>query len=93
MFLAPQNSRSADINPGINEELKAAETIAFVTCESTPSNGPGLTWDEVDKCMRKFEDYAKENEIFVTTRDAFDKSDLNRDGVLEFDEWMKSMKN
>ena len=69
--------------------MKAAETIAFTLCERDTT--PGLTWEDVEKCMEKLKDH--HSIPYNTTRNDFDESDLNGDGVLLFDEWMESVKN
>ena len=78
------------VNSGIPTHVVAAETIAFALCEY--DGEPGLTWGEVQDCQREFADYIDKTDDFNTTDVAFIQSDLNKDGVLLFEEWLLSMK-
>ena len=69
------------------EEIKTNEIIAFNLCESEPTNGEGLTWKEVEDCEEKFKKVAEKNNIYLPSKQDFDDSDMDKDGVLMFPEW------
>ena len=80
------NSSSLALNQK-EEEMKTNEIIAFDLCESEPTNGEGLTWKEVEDCEEKFKKVAEKNNIYLPSKQDFDDSDMDKDGVLMFPEW------
>ena len=81
------NSSSLALNQTFLEEMKTNEIIAFNLCESEPTNGEGLTWKEVEDCEEKFKKVAEKNNIYLPSKQDFDDSDMDKDGVLMFPEW------
>merc|ERR1719244_2217778 len=69
----------------ITEELKAEELLAFSFCNH--DGEPGLTWEEVENCEKKFAEVLAAQNIDVPTVDDFKSADLNSDGKLFFQEW------
>ena len=65
--------------------LMFAEKMAFVLCDSDKMFG--LTWDEVEKCEKRFADTLDKENIPVPNKNDFDMADLNDDGTLTMEEW------
>ena len=62
----------------------ALEKQAFTVCEE--DGQLGLTWDEVEHCLEKYQQFL--NEVVIPSKDDFVYFDENSDGVLFFDEWL-----
>ena len=48
----------------------------------------GLTWAEVEDCERRYASQAAMMGLSLPTKDDFDNSDLNGDGILLMSEWL-----
>lgn len=62
----------------------ALEKQTFTVCEE--DGQPGLTWDEVEHCLEKYQQFL--NDAVIPSKDDFVYFDENSDGVLFFDEWL-----
>merc|ERR1719244_1964355 len=75
--------------PG-EKELIELEKKAYAKCES--DGKLGLTWAEVEPCKKIYGELATAIGIPLPTKADFDNFDTDKDGVLLFDEWLKSIK-
>ena len=49
----------------------------------------GLTWAEVENCEKRYATQAALMNLTLPTKEDFDKSDLNGDGILLMSEWLE----
>merc|ERR1712126_110586 len=67
--------------------IEELEMQAFEQCESDGEEG--LTWDEVEECEAMFGPMLTDQGIDLPTEEDFQASDLNKDGILLYREWME----
>merc|ERR1712126_454317 len=68
-------------------DIEELEMQAFEQCESDGEEG--LTWDEVEECEAMFGPMLTDQGIDLPTEEDFQASDLNKDGILLYREWME----
>merc|ERR1712112_670314 len=68
-------------------DIEELEMQAFEQCESDGEEG--LTWDEVEECEAMFGPMLTDQGIDLPTEEDFQASDLNKDGILLYKEWME----
>merc|ERR1712112_510141 len=68
-------------------DIEELEMQAFEQCESDGEEG--LTWDEVEECEAIFGPMLTDQGIDLPTEEDFQASDLNKDGILLYKEWME----
>merc|ERR1712240_869595 len=68
-------------------DIEELEMQAFEQCESDGEEG--LTWDEVEECEALFGPMLTDQGIDLPTEEDFQASDLNKDGILLYKEWME----
>merc|ERR1712243_277434 len=68
-------------------DIEELEMQAFEQCESDGEEG--LTWDEVEECEAMFGLMLTDQGIDLPTEEDFQASDLNKDGILLYKEWME----
>eukprot|EP00092_Neocalanus_flemingeri_P018124 GFUD01019615.1.p1 GENE.GFUD01019615.1~~GFUD01019615.1.p1 ORF type:complete len:107 (+),score=30.92 GFUD01019615.1:219-539(+) len=71
----------------IPEDLEEEERLAFNVCDSDKM--VGLTWGEMEQCEERFAALLAAQNITLPSREDFEAVDVNGDGTLTFEEWMK----
>merc|ERR1719431_1249688 len=69
--------------------IELMETSAFNICETDKM--VGLTWNEVEKCEERFAALLQAQNVSPPTKEDFEASDLNRDGILTLEEWKQGV--
>merc|ERR1711890_44185 len=71
--------------PEDEPDVEELEMEAFDVCQNDEEEG--LTWDEVKACEEMYGPMLIDQGITLPTEEDFHASDLNKDGILLFQEW------
>merc|ERR1711872_467730 len=82
-----QNDPMDDPEDDLPDDIEELEMQAFEQCESDGEEG--LTWDEVEECEALFGPMLTDQGIDLPTEEDFQASDLNKDGILLYREWIE----
>ena len=61
------------------------------TCDSDGTDG--VSWEELESCMKEYQEKMDEREIPRPSREKFNSLDTNSDGILTDAEWQKFRKS
>ena len=84
-LLAPATAGSLE-----PKHFKMVEEVLMTECNS--DGEPGVSWQEVQSCAKKFEKEMKEFEIPQPSIEEFHSVDTDADGTVTDDEWAAKCK-